>query len=195
MNNEGWLRTARPNPKAKLRLFCFPYAGASAILFRDWADRVPKDVEICAVQLPGRENRRREMLYTQVGPLVDSLMAPLATRLDIPFAFFGHSLGALVAFLSARQLRDQRHCLPAHLLVSARSAPQSPKRKEPFHVLPQEMLIQRLRRLGGMPDSILAYQELLEYFIPILRADFQVNETYEYSQEPALACPITAFYG
>jgi len=164
-------------------------------VFREWPEHVPKEVEICAVQLAGRENRHREILSAEVGPMVDELMETLVNHLEIPFAFFGHSLGALVAFVCARQVRKQRDRLPIHLFVSGRSAPQCPNRKEPFHALPLEAFIQKLRELGGTEDSILGDTELLEYLIPILRADFKMNETYQYTSERPLDCPISAFRG
>ena len=119
------------------------------MVFREWAERVPKEVEVCAVQLPGHENRYRETPHAQVEPVVDVLIEAFANRLDLPFAFFGHSLGALVAFVCARQLRRQHNRLPVHLFVSGRSAPQSSNRKEPFYVMPQEVFVRKLRHLGG----------------------------------------------
>lgn len=190
-----WFLVSRPNPNCKLRLFCFPYAGAGATIFREWSKYLPDEVEVCAVQPPGRETRVREAPYTQVEPLVASLMAVMPARLDKPFAFFGHSLGALVAFILARQLRREQDVLPQHLFVSARSAPQSSRRESPFYALSDAAFLEKVQQLGGMEKSILEHAELMALIMPILRADFQMNETYTYGAEPPLACPISAFRG
>lgn len=185
----------RPRQNAKLRLFCFPYAGGSPHVFRDWPEFLPKEVEVCAAQLPGREMGRRDTLHTEAAPVVDMLTEALAPRLDVPFAFFGHSLGALLAFLCARQLRRRYNLLPLQLFASGRSAPHWTRREKPFYDLPQDVFIQRLKGLGGTETTILEDAELMGLLTPILRADFQMNETYEYTPEPALDCPISAFRG
>lgn len=192
---DKWFLIPRPNPNCKLRLFCFPYAGAGATVFREWSKYLPGDIEICAVQPPGRESRVREAPYTQVEPLVASLLETMPARLDKPFAFFGHSLGALVAFVLTRELRRKHNILPKHLFVSARSAPQSSRRESPFYALPDAAFLEKVRQLGGMDASILENAELMELITPILRADFQMNETYTYVTEHPLACPISAFRG
>jgi medium-chain acyl-[acyl-carrier-protein] hydrolase len=178
-----------------LRLFCFPYAGGGPTVFRDWAPLLPSEVEICAAQLPGREGRHFEALSTSAEALIEALVEELIARLDVPFAFLGHSLGALLAFLCARQLRNRHGRLPALLFVSGRSAPQSGPRQDPFHTLPNELFIQRLRSLGGTDEKVLANRELMDLLIPVLRADFQMNEQYLYTPEPALDCPIHSFRG
>ncbi len=195
MTTQKWFVTYGQNVGARLRLFCFPYAGSGALVFRDWPGFFPKEVQLWAVQLPGRETRIRETLYNQVEPLVAVLMEAIYPVLDMPFAFYGHSMGALVAFVLARELRKEHHRLPLHLLVSGRSAPHAPKRANPFHLLSQDAFIEELRQLGGTEDNVLENAELMDLLMPLLRADFQVNEAYQYVQEPPLDCPISAFRG
>jgi len=185
----------KPNPQARLRLFCFPYAGAGASIFRTWSGGLPADVELCPVQYPGRGTRLTETPFTRLAPLVDALAQALRPLLDMPFAFFGHSLGALVGFELARQLRKQSGVQPVRLFVSADRAPQLPSRHRPIHALPVPDFMAELRRLNGTPSKVLEEAELMEIMLPILRADIAVHETYEYSIEPPLGCIISSFGG
>jgi medium-chain acyl-[acyl-carrier-protein] hydrolase len=192
---DPWIVRPRPNANMRLRLFCFPYAGGGASLFRKWPDSLPPTVEVCAVQLPGRENRLVEPLFDDVERAVGALVGALRPYLDRPFAFFGHSMGALLAFALARELREQRLIEPAHLFVSGRRAPQTPARFEPIHHLPEADFVAELRRYNGTPELILRDAELRRLFLPILRMDFALAETYTYIAEAPLACPISAFGG
>ena len=191
----SWIAFRKPNPQARLRLFCFPYAGTGASIFRTWPDGLPADVEVCPVQLPGRGTRLTETPFTQLSPLVEALAQALVPLLDKPFAFFGHSLGALVGFELARQLRRQSGVQPVRLFVSADRAPQIPHRDRPIHTLPEGEFLDELRRLNGIPGKVLEEAELMQIMLPILRADFAVYETYLYSTEPPLNCPISTFGG
>lgn len=191
----SWITRPKPNPKARLRLFCFPFAGGAASSFRTWPDQLAPDIEVCPVELPGRGKRLREPLFTGVLPLIETLTPALLPYLDIPFAFFGHSLGTMISFELARQLRRQEAQSPRHLFISGRRAPQVPARKPPLHNLPKSELIEELRQYNGTPETVLANQELMELFLPILRADFRMNETYTYTSEPPLNCPISVFGG
>jgi medium-chain acyl-[acyl-carrier-protein] hydrolase len=190
-----WIACRKPRPQARLRLFCFPYAGGGASIFRTWADGLPADVEVCPIQLPGRGTRLGEPLFTQLSPLIQALACALLPLLDKPFAFFGHSLGALVSFELARQLRRQYGVQPVHLFASASPAPQLPHRGPPIHTQSKGDFLAELRHLNGSPKEVLDHEELMQISLPILRADFAVYETYEYPTEPPLNCTISAFGG
>ncbi|WP_414514280.1 thioesterase II family protein [Nostoc sp. PCC 9305] len=192
----SWI--VRPKSKHQspfLRLFCIPYAGGSASIFHRWSSQLPPDIEVCSIQLPGREKRLKEPPFTELLPLIQSLAPVLLPYLDIPFAIFGHSTGAIVSFELVRQLRRQKAPNPVHLFVSARRAPQLPSTESPIHQLPEAAFIEKLRRYQGTPDAILKNPELMEIFLPTLRADLAINETYIYSSEPPVDCPISAFGG
>jgi len=193
--SDSWVSGRRPGRTTRLRLFCFPYAGAGASIFRTWSDALPSEVEVCPIQLPGRETRLLERPYARLSPLVQALAEALTPLLDRPFAFFGHSLGSLVSFELARRLRELYGVLPVRLIVSAGPAPQLRRRSTPVHNLPEKEFVAELRRLNGTPIELLNHAELMEIMLPLLRADFAVYETYEYSLAPALDCPITAFGG
>ena len=190
-----WLVKAAPAKEARLRLFCFPYAGGSAVTFRRWHEALPPDVEVIAVQLPGRGARRAEAPFTNMRPLVEAVAAVVAPHLDRPFALFGHSMGAAIAFELVRQLRRLYGAEPYHLFVSGRRAPHLPDTERPLHNMPEPEFVEELRRLNGTPPEVLAHKELMELMIPLLRADFSVAETYLLQPGEPLSCPLTAFGG
>ena len=192
---DGWLYSFKPAPKAGLRMFCFPYAGGNAMVFRDWAEKLPPGVEVSAVQLPGRGNRMQEPPVTRLPELVEAMAPALLPRLDKPFVFFGHSMGAILGFELARWLRREGEPGPLKLFVSGRSAPQLNRTHPPIHDLPQPELVAELKRLNGTPDEVLEHPELMELMLPLLRADFSLCDTYEYAEAAPLDCPITVFGG
>jgi medium-chain acyl-[acyl-carrier-protein] hydrolase len=193
MEPNRWIVRPRRNPQAALRLVCFPYAGGGASVFRTWPAALPGDVELLAIELPGRETRSREPLFDQLAPLVTALADAIGARLDAPFAIYGHSLGSLIGFAFARELRRRGLRAPVHLFASGRRAPQIPD-CEQVHQLPDRELCVWLRRLGGMPDALFDEPELMEYVLPILRADIAVNGAI-LADEPPLDCSITAMGG
>ena len=190
-----WVRSLKPNPQAVLRLFCFPYAGGSDLTFRTWPLELPAGVEVCGIQLPGHGNRLREPLIDRMEPLVAALTPMLVPYLDRPFAFFGHSMGAMIGFELAHRLRRQHGLEPIHLFVSGRCAPQTPVTEPPTYNLPEPQLLEELRRLNGTPKEVFEQPELLKLMIPLMRTDFELCQTYAHSPEPPLNCPITVFGG
>jgi medium-chain acyl-[acyl-carrier-protein] hydrolase len=192
---DTWFAVPRPVTGPALRLFCFPFAGGGAQAFRAWPDHLPPAVEVCAVQLPGREGRFKEEARSRLADLVGELRGAIAPHTDVPFAFFGHSMGALIAFALARELRRMDAPGPELLMVSGRRAPQRPDPDPPIHALPEKDFLREIRELNGTPEAVLRNDELLQLLIPILRADFAVCETYEYTPEAPLTCPIAAFGG
>lgn len=190
-----WIVIPRPAPAARLRLFCFPFAGGGASIFAPWARTLPPDVEVVAVQLPGREGRLSEEAYSDMAALSTKLGAELAPYLDRPFAFYGHSNGGLMAFEVARLLRREGRRAPEHLFVGGRPAPQLVLTDPPLHALPHDEFLDALRRFEGTPDEVLQNPEIMELIEPMLRADFALGETYRYTPEPPLAVPISAYGG
>ena len=190
-----WVKCPNPNPQADFRLFCLPYAGGGASIFRKWSDSLPPYVEVCPIQLPGREDRLKEPPFTHISPLVQTLTQVLRPYLSIPFAFFGHSMGALISFELARQLRAQQEPEPMHLFLSGRRAPQIRDRNPLIHTLPEPEFLEELRQLNGTPKVVLENSELMQLFLPILQADFSICGTYTYLEQPPLDCPISAFGG
>jgi len=192
---DPWIRGFTPNPRAKLRLFCFHYAGGSASIFRSWTGILPAEIEVCAVQLPGREGRLREPSFTHITPLIQALTPALRPYLNLPFAFFGHSMGTLIAFELSRQLRREAALGPVHLFISSHRAPQIPDPDPPIHQLPEAEFVEKLRELNGTPEEVLQHADLMQLLIPVLRADFSVCDTYPYTNEAPLDCPFSVFGG
>lgn len=190
-----WVAHSGALPNRRLRLFCFAYAGGGASVFRPWPKSLPHDVEVFALRLPGRENRIKQAPFTRMTALVDALLPSLLPYLDGPFAFFGHSLGALVSFELTRALYARHGVVPRRLLVSACPAPQTMAVEKPLHTMPDAEFMAALQRLNGLPDAVLQNKELLAMMLPTLRADFAVFETYAYQPGPPLPCAISAFGG
>lgn len=190
--NTKWLSCYKPKSKAKLRLFCFPYAGGGSSVFRTWSDDLPDWIEVCPTQLPGRENRILEKPFHQMSDLIKSIAQAIKPYLDLPFALFGHSMGAWIAFELAHHLNKNFDLLAQHLFVSGRFAPQIADNKN-LHKLPDKEFREKLEMYGGTPKAVLESDELMELLIPILRADFSICETYVYQQNSPLTCPISVF--
>lgn len=196
MAAEIWLsrqRTRRTPPR--MRLFCLPYAGGGAQIYRTYAHALPIDVEVCAIQLPGREKRFLEPALECVDAIADQLAPVIGEAVDLPYAIFGHSLGALVGFELVRRLRKEGRPLPVRLFASGHRAPHLPDPDPPIHHLPDAEFIEELRELNGTPEAVLESAELLELVLPMLRADFTAAETYVYRSDAPLPCSITALGG
>jgi medium-chain acyl-[acyl-carrier-protein] hydrolase len=176
-------------------MFCFPYAGGGASTYRRWSEALPATVEVCPVQLPGRESRLRDQPFTRSEPLIQGIADALEPHLGMPFVFFGHSMGGMISFELTRELRRRGKPQPLHIFVSGRRAPDVPPREKPIHDLPEPEFIEELRELNGTPEEVLQHAELMKLLTPILRADFSVNETYEFVEEEPLQQGISAFGG
>jgi medium-chain acyl-[acyl-carrier-protein] hydrolase len=191
-----WLPRSRP--EARLRLLCFPYAGAGANVYRGWEKDLGEDVELAAVQLPGREWRRSEPPLTQMDALVEHLLPEVSAWLEDPRPglFFGYSLGAALAFVLAQRLRQTHQVGPSALFVAACRAPQL-LGKTRLHGLGDDDFLAAIRGLGGMPDFIAAEPALLQLTLPTLRADFELLETHAWQAQghERLPCPVHAYVG
>jgi len=190
-----WLAVSALNPHAQLRLFCFPYSGAGAFVFRAWLRSFPAHIEVCPVRLPGRESRIDEPLITEMQSLAQMTAAGLRPYLDRPFAFFGHSMGALLSFELARYLRRHHGISPVRLFVGGHGAPHLANDDPPMYDLPEIEFVTKLRDMNGTPEEVLDDAELRQLILPTLRADFAVCETYVYEDDEPLDCPISAFGG
>ena len=188
-----WLPRYVPRAHSRIRLFCLPYAGGSAVMFRDWPEAFGGAVEVIAVELPGRGSRFADTLLRDVRALATGAAEALFPHLDRPFAVFGHSFGALVSFELAREL-GRAGIEPACLFASASRAPYLPTRRY-LSALPDEALVDYLRKLNGTPAEILQDHHLLEFLLPIVRADLAADEAYAVPPKAALDCPIVALGG
>lgn len=188
-----WL-LSEPDPHDVLRIFCLPYAGGGAAMYRGWEKELPASIGVYPIYLPGREHRMTETPFTEMGALVEAIAEAITPYLQTPFILLGHSLGARISFELARRLRRSPGRKPCRLIVSGSRAPHVSEPR-PLHKLPDQAFVQELRRFSGTPEVLLQNKELMELFLPTLRADFTLDETYIYSEEIMLDCPISAFAG
>lgn len=184
-----------PGEKDQFRLFCFPYAGGGASIFSKWQKGVDQKVSFYPVQLPGRESRLQDEPYKNLDLLVEDFVEFLEPYLTKSFAFFGHSMGALISYEVAKKLEEKTPFKPEHLFVSARTAPHVDKSETRRYQLSNAEFIQELERLNGTKKEVLKNRELIEILLPSIRADFELFETYKYTPGSLLSSPITVFGG
>jgi surfactin synthase thioesterase subunit len=190
----AWIRRARRARPARVTLFCLPFAGGGAGVFREWPAGLPAGIEVCPVHLPGREARFSEPAIGDVDALVDPLLEGLLPHLEGPFALFGHSMGGLIAFELADRLRSEG-VTPARFFASGVRAPHVPLRSDPRHALPDDQFLAAVRELNGTPPELLENPEIMSLMLPTLRSDFRLAEAYRYRPRPPLECPVVAFGG
>ncbi|PVZ68905.1 thioesterase II family protein [Pelagibaculum spongiae] len=198
-----WFLTAKPIAQPKLRLFCFPFAGGSPQAYFNWHQFLPASVEVSAICLPGRAQRMAEQPLNSIEQMVQGLVPALAPALvpvskgktQTPYVFFGHSMGATLAYETMLELKRQGLPLPAHLIVSGRRAPSEHGQARNLSSLPKAQFIEALKNLEGTPKELLEHQELMELLEPILRADFAAIENWRPKQHLPFNLPITAMGG
>jgi medium-chain acyl-[acyl-carrier-protein] hydrolase len=190
-----WIVCRRPNPEAAVNLFCFPYAGGGASMFSKWSDELDGAIRLNAVQLPGHETRIGEAPVCDLPSLLDELSEIVRPFLDAPFALLGHSMGALIGFELARLIRKKYGREPVRIFLSGLRALQLCDPDPPLHLIPGPQFLEELQLRYGLPAQLLADPELLQLFLPLLQADFRLCESYTYSADTALDCPISVFGG
>lgn len=190
-----WGRATCADPKA--RFFLFPYAGGGSRVFHGWSQEFPRDVDIRALQLPGRDLRHREPGIQSMVAMADAVVTASQSLIsEVPCVFFGYSLGGLIAFETARLLRARALPQPRRLIVAASIAPHRPQARSPLvHRMSNDELVEELRRFKGTPEIVLQTPDLLELLLPVIRADFSVLETYRYDNQLPLEIPISAYGG
>lgn len=192
---KSWIVPGAGAGRARVRLFCFAHAGGGAVLFRSWQQHLTPDVEVCPVVLPGRETRLREAAFNRMEQLLGPLCDALSPYADKPMAFFGHSMGAGVAYEVACELPARVGRDPLVLFVSGRRAPHLPLRRPASTPLDDEALMAMMKKLNGTPPEVLQDRDLMTLYLPCLRADFELNDSYVRRREARLVCPVAGFVG
>lgn len=192
---DRWLPYRNASPRARRRLFCLPHAGGAASLFRDWRAVLAESTELCALQLPGRETRIAEPPRTRLADLVPELVSGIRNHLDMPFAIFGHSNGAVIAFELVRQLRREQLPLPVLLIVSSHRAPHQADPGPTRHQLTDDDLVADLRRLNGTPAALFDHPDIMRLLLAVYRADLELCETRVVEPPDSLPVPIAAYGG
>lgn len=191
-----WIYRPVARADASARLFCFTHAGVSAVVYRAWPDALPGKLDVCAIQLPGRGTRMREAPVRSIAALVDAIVPALRPWLDLPFAFFGHSMGSLLAREVAGALVQAGGPAPRHLIVSGRRPPSMPDPHPPLrHLSDAEFVCEINRRYGGIPPELLQHADVMALLLPALRADIHALETFPLRAPARLDCPITVYGG
>jgi len=179
-----------------MRLFCFPFSGSSASVYLSWFRSITSNIEVVPVELAGRNKRFSEPLFTSIEQAVADLLTHLKPRLYSPYALFGHSLGCTLIYELVQWIVDQGLPLPHHLFLSGSEPPHCAKKMETIHGLPDDELLTKLCQLGGISDELVGNRELLGLFLPILRADFCMYETYVPGAEKyQFPCDMTVLAG
>ncbi|MFC9927915.1 thioesterase II family protein [Streptomyces sp. NPDC127190] len=192
MTTSLWIKRPRPLPDAQARLFCVPHGGGGPSSFARWIPELAPDVEVCLVHLPGRESRLREQPLDDMHLIAKRVAEEVGSLLDRPFAFLGHSMGAVIAYETAQLLPTG----PRHLFASASSAPHRLEDEPPVSHLPdQEFLAEVRRTYDGIPEVIWQDADLMRLMLPSIRADFAAYENYRWQQPEKLTCPVTVMGG
>ncbi|WP_171165923.1 thioesterase II family protein [Streptomyces sp. I05A-00742] len=193
-DNSLWIRRFQPRPDADLRLVCLPHAGGSASFYFPMVKALPDFADVLCVQYPGRQDRRSEPLIDNIPELADRVFSVLLPWADRPLAFFGHSMGASLAFEVARRFEQEKGIIATALFASARRAP-STHRVETVHLQDDDGIIAETKRLSGTDSQVLEDDELMRMVLPVLRADYRAAETYRYEPGPPLRCPVVGLVG
>lgn len=190
-----WFEKQRYSRQAKLRVFLFPYAGGGPSVFRGWHTHLDESIDIFAVYAPGREKRFAEPAISCLKEKTRVLHNEIRQFLDIPHVFIGHSNGAIEALELARLAARSGNKNLLHVIVSARRAPHLPSLKPPVYKLPYHDFVADLRENSTIPEVILNDADMLDMFIPMLRADFALGVNYDFNDSARLNCNASFFWG
>ncbi|NQY37922.1 MAG: thioesterase [Alteromonadaceae bacterium] len=197
MTKNSWILrpSGKPAQHADLRLICFPYAGGNASTYMSWFKWLPENIEILAIQPPGRSTRIFERAHSNMEQLVNDLLMNISESLDRPYILFGHSLGSRVAFELMTQCKKRGLRMPLQFIASGSRGPHILPRKTSIYQLPDKEFIEGLKDINGTPKAVLENSELMELCLPLLRADFELADTYACRENNIFDCPISVFSG
>lgn len=195
MNSIPWITPVKADGTTKLRLFCFPFAGGVSSYFNAWQPKIAQGVELCPVMLPGREKLVRQTPISDIHQLCNALLDQLDPHINVPFVFFGHSMGALIAYELAQLMCKLSITPPLHLFLSAFPAPGLLARPAPIHNLSDSEFKAAIASFNGTPQEVLDDDALMSVILPYLRADFKMVETYTHKHNSRLPVPISVYGG
>jgi medium-chain acyl-[acyl-carrier-protein] hydrolase len=178
-----------------INLICLPFAGGSKYSYNLYTKYKPPFIDLTALDYPGHGARLQERLLTDIQSIADDVYEQIKHKLHTPYAIYGHSMGALVAYLTVRKILEEQQPLPAHLFLTGCGSPSSNGKRRGRHLLSSDSFIEELKSMGGIPDEILYDSDSMRFFEPKLRADFQAVDTYHYAAQPAFELPVTVITG
>ncbi len=179
----------------KVNLFCLPFAGGSSYSYDGYKKSAPPDINVIPIEIPGRGTRFKEKLLTDIHKITDDIFNQVKEHLQHPYAIYGHSMGSLLGYLLTKKISYEQLPLPKHLFFTGCNGPSVIENEPPRHLLPKDQFISKLKEIGGSPDEILEDDELMRFFEPILRADFQATDTYSYVESTPFEVSITCMIG
>lgn len=180
----------------KINLFCIPFAGGSYYAYKNFENHVADFINVVPIDIPGRGRRWGKPLLTSMHDMAEDVYQQIKEKLDEPFAVYGHSMGSTVGYLLAEKLiREKKTAIPLHLFASGRQGPPVPTKEKDIYLLPEKEFIEKILAYGGTPREIAESKEMMELFVPIMRADFQAVSTYEYEKTEPLDIPISVLIG
>ncbi len=180
----------------KKNLFCLPFAGGSFYAYRDFEKYTADFIHVNAVDIPGHGRRMKEPLLFNIHDITEDIFNQIKDKIiTLPYAIYGHSMGALLAYLLSEKILTRNLPMPEHLFLSGRYAPSVPNKEKNWHLLSQEEFIQKVTGYGGIPAEVAAEKDLMDLFVPIMKADFQAHAEYRYNESEKLNIPITVFVG
>jgi surfactin synthase thioesterase subunit len=178
-----------------INVFCLPFAGGSKAAYTPLLQVSPPSLHLHPVELPGRGTRSGELLLTDLDAIVNDILSQISNHLQHPYAIYGHSMGSLLAYLLAIKIVQKGLNQPQQLFLTGKAAPSVPPGSSPLYLLPNQDLKQALKEMGGIPHHILTDNRLLSYFLPVIRTDLMITETYRYEGPANLTMPITVITG
>jgi surfactin synthase thioesterase subunit len=184
-----------PIMKQSIRLYCLPFAGGNTLSYRKLSSYLASHVVLTPLELPGHGKRIREPLLISIDAMIADLLQQILPDIGEPYAIYGHSMGALLGYILTCTMRRQQLPLPLHLFVSGHQSPAAANHTPSIHTLPDTDFLQKLQEYGGIPEAVAKEQELLEFFLPIFRADFQAIEEYRPTNTLKLSVPMTVLFG
>jgi medium-chain acyl-[acyl-carrier-protein] hydrolase len=193
---DRWVPFRNERAVVRCRVFCFPHAAGNAMFYRPLRRFMPPEIDLCPLELPGHAARLDEPPLTSMSALMERLDHAIKPLMGVPFGFFGHSVGACMAYEAARQLRSADGRMAVHLFVSGRGSPSLASAADPpVRLRSDQELLAILGRFGGTPTAVMEHPELVAALLPTLRADLALVEGYRVDTGDHIACPITAFGG
>jgi len=179
----------------KINMFFLPFAGGSFYSYRDFRKYLPEHIAVTATDPPGHGRRMREPLLTDIHDMTEDIFRSIKDSLNEPCAIFGHSMGSLLGYLLCKKISDAGKYAPLHLFVSGRYAPSVESREKDLHKLPRNEFIRKIKTYGGLPKEVAESEELMDLFVPIIKADFQAVSEYRYEPSEPLDIPLTVMIG
>ena len=187
------LKNSENIQEGKITLFCCPFAGGGASVYSSWIKKMEREITVCPIQLPGREDRIMEKPYNNMKNMLDDVEDVLIKHIKGPYALWGHSMGGKIAYELEKRI-ELRGKTAKYFFVSGSRIPSIPE-PNPIYYFSDEKFKKAIGRFEGTPKEVLENQELLDFFLPMLRADFKMDETYYDKEVTTLRSPIAAFGG